>query len=48
MGLLKFIYGQTEGPPPATLEVGGVDGEPIRIASYDYNAAIAVLKPEDE
>jgi hypothetical protein len=29
--LMKFVYGQTEGVPPAAVEVSGTDGGPIVI-----------------
>ena len=29
--LMKFVYGQTEGAPPAAVEVSGADGGPIVI-----------------
>ena len=31
LGLVKFVYGQTEGAPPAAVEVTGTDGGPIVI-----------------
>lgn len=29
LALVKFVYSQTEGPPPAAVEVSGVDGGPV-------------------
>jgi hypothetical protein len=31
LGLVKFVYGQTEGPPPAAVELSGADGGDIVI-----------------
>jgi hypothetical protein len=31
LALMKFVYGQTEGAPPAAVEVSGADGGPIVI-----------------
>jgi hypothetical protein len=39
--LAKFIYGQTEGPPPAAVEVSGKDGGAIAVSLVDYRAGIA-------
>lgn len=41
LGLVKFVYGQTEGPPPAAVEVSGADGGPIAVSLVDYRAGIA-------
>jgi hypothetical protein len=32
--LAKFVYGQTEGPPPAAVEHSGPDGGPIQVKGY--------------
>jgi hypothetical protein len=40
LALMKFVYGQTEGAPPAAVEVSGADGGPIAVALVDYRAGI--------
>jgi hypothetical protein len=40
LGLVKFVYGQTEGAPPAAVEVSGADGAPIAVSLIDYRANI--------
>lgn len=41
LGLVKFVYGQTEGAPPAAIEVSGPDNGPIPVTLVDYRAGIA-------
>ena len=38
--LAKFVYGQTEGPPPAAIEHTGADGGPIAVQLVDYRQGI--------
>lgn len=39
--LAKFVYGQTEGPPPAAVEHSGPDGGPIQVKTY------VTISPDD-
>ena len=39
--LATFVYGQTEGPPPAAVEHSGPDGGPIEIKGY------VTISPDD-
>lgn len=38
LALAKFVYGQTEGPPPQAVEVSGPDNAPIVIKINDDTA----------
>ena len=37
---MKFVYGQTEGPPPAAIEVPARTAGRLRVTLVDYRAGI--------